>query len=712
MDLSIIVVSYRTPKLLRTCLEKLTQEKTDLSLEILVVDNDSGDDSVLVAKSFPGVKVVDTGENLGFAGGVNRGLMEASGRFMMIMNPDVEIHSGALGTLVEFLETHPQTGIAAPKLLNSDGSLQYSCRRNYTLTSIILRRTFLGRLFPNAPALRRHLMLDFDHAEPRAVDWVSGAAMMVRREALDDVGPMEERYFLYFEDVDWCTRMQARSWLVYYVPQAVVTHRWQRASLGLGAAARRHVRSGLRFYDRWGDIVYVLRRYRRVWTTIALVLCDLVAFALAFVIAHWLRQQMAFIQGRPVWPLSAYANFFVFNAVIYVTAFFQQGLYREVKQGDWVDVAFRVFKAATLAYVILMATTFVLRIQGYSRVIVIGTWPLMVLFSFMVRRSLNAVLARVQRDRWNLRRVALVGEDPVLDDIERVMIENPELGWDPVRGIRTPWASLPRDRAQVTMVKQLSAERVSEVVLTERSVGVPVENLSAEVLPLRQAGIGVRLVSAFLGSLPPGARLGSIRGIAWLSMERSGPRPSAFSKRALDLAGSVVLLVLGAVPFLGVLVGRAVATKNVWEPAGPRMGRWGETFTYRRLAGESWFRSYPLLVNVLRGQMSLTGPRPLLPGEPIPGGKDWLRVRELYRPGCVGPWSLAPARTGEEEMHQELRYFQESSTEVDLKLLTRVALRRPGRALSSGSVPPVQRDHSEGKPAPAGGPRRTHSTGI
>ncbi len=432
-EISVIIVSYRTPDHLRRCLEALGRDRSPRSREILVVDNASGDESPEVGRSFAGVRVIESGANLGFAGGVNLGLSEARGRYLAILNPDVEVPEGALDRLAAFLEEHPEAGLAAPKLLNSDGTLQYSCRRFYTLGTILLRRTFLGRLFPGARALRRHLMMDYDHATARAVDWVAGAAMMVRREAVEDVGPMDERYFLYFEDVDWCTRMQARGWLVYYVPGAAVTHHWQRASRSFGPAARRHLGSGLRFYDRWGSLLYLLRGYGAAWRTVSLVAGDVVAVAAALVVAFLLRQQFAFILHKPVWPLIFYGGFFVASLLVYLGTFAVQGLYRDLKDGDWVDVAFRVAKSATLGALILMAATFILSMRSYSRFIVFGSWPLVAAFAFLSRRLLYALAVRTRRDRWNLRRVALVGDDPVLDRLERSLAAAPELGWEPVR---------------------------------------------------------------------------------------------------------------------------------------------------------------------------------------------------------------------------------------------------------------------------------------
>ncbi len=711
-DLSVIIVSYRTPEHLRRCLEVLAAQPGGREREILVVDNASGDESPEVARSFSGVRLIETGANLGFAGGVNRGLAEARGRFLAVLNPDIQVHPGSLDRLVDFLEAHPGTGLAAPKLLNPDGSLQYSCRRFYTLSTILLRRTVLGRLFPRAGALRRHLMLDYDHASARAVDWVAGAAMVVRREALDDVGPMDERYFLYFEDVDWCTRMQARGWLVHYVPESVMTHHWQRASRNLGLAARRHLGSGLRFYDRWGGLLHVLRQYGGTWRTAALVLGDLVAVVAAFLAAYGVRQQLAFILHKPVWSLSFYGKFFAASVLVYMAAFGLVGLYREEREEDWVDVAFRVAKGATLGALILMASTFILDMRAYSRAIVIGSWPLALAGTFLVRRLLHGVFTRVRRDRWNLRRVALVGADPVLDRLERTMREKPVLGWEPVRLRRTPWVGRPVEEATQLLIKQLSGERVSEVVLTPASLGVAEAALPERTLPLRRAGFGVRVVSDFVAGLPPRARVERVAGLSWLTLERPALRPSRASKRVLDLAGAGLLLILGAVPFLATVIARGLSGRRIREPEGVWMGRWGEAHTVRPLEGRGRLRHYPQLLGVLAGRFSLVGPRPLGRGEAVPGGEAWLRVREHHRPGLVGPWSLAPGLSPEEEMQQELRYLEEWTPELDLKLLARVALHRPGGGSGRGSASPAARTRSQTDSAPAPSPRGVHSMGI
>ena len=686
-SLSVIIVSYRTPDLLRGCLEKLSADVGRHPREILVVDNASGDASAQLAASFPGVRVLALDRNLGFAGGVNRGILAAEGTYLFIMNPDVETGPGALDLLADFMDTHPETGIAAPKLLNTDGTLQYSCRRHYTLETILLRRTILGRMFPQAASLRRHLMMDYDHARPRSVDWVAGAAMLVRREAVDDVGPMEERYFLYFEDVDWCTRMQARGWQVNYVPDAVMVHHWQRASLGFGLAARRHLRSGLRFYDRWGALFYVFRQNREVMERGLLVVADVAAFAGAFMTAYLARREMAFILHKPHWSLSFYEGFFAASILLCTAAFHREGLYRNLKEGDWIDVAFRVGKAATLASLVLMASTFILEMQGYSRFIVIGSWPLVVVFTFFVRRVLHAAFARAHRERWNLQRVALLGQGPLLDHLEVVLREHPEHGWDPVR-IRRP-GFVGEETPPAALIRQLAAERVSVVVVSPESFGVSEEALVAEVMPLRRAGFGVRLASPFLASLPPHARVETVADVAWLSLDRPALRPGSPTKRLFDLLGASIGLLLGAFPVLLQSLLRKLAGKRVLEPKESWRGPGGHISSGRRLAG-GWLRSYPLLPAVLRGELSLVGLRPLRPGEDAPGGDAWQVVREQYRPGLLGPWTLSGAIPSSEEMLQELRYLETWSPELDLKLMLRAFLSRRrggGGAASSSGVP-------------------------
>ncbi len=233
MDLSIVVVTYHSCEHILACLRSLepamrprVADGPPLRWECVVVDNDSSDGTPeLVEREASQARVVRTGANLGYAKAVNRGIAETRGRYVLISNPDCVWREGSLHDLVTWLDAHPRCAIAAPRIRNTDGSLEYSAR-SYPgpLAFLFNRYSLLSRLLPGNPWTRRYLLLDWDHASPRSVDWVSGAAMLARRAAVAEVGGMDEAFFMFNEDVDWCRRMNQAGWSVDYVPAAEIVH--------------------------------------------------------------------------------------------------------------------------------------------------------------------------------------------------------------------------------------------------------------------------------------------------------------------------------------------------------------------------------------------------------------------------------------------------------------------------------------------------------
>jgi GT2 family glycosyltransferase len=226
MDLSIVIVNYRSRDPLLACLASIPDSVRGLETETVMVDNASGDgSSEALAQWHPSVRLIQNDENVGFARAVNQGLRATSGDFVLLLNPDCVLHAGAVRRLVDYQRTHPRCGIAAPRLLYPDGSLQYSARHYPSGSTLLFNRySVLTYLFPGNRWSRRYLMSDWDHASVQDVDWVVGACLVARRQAIREVGEMDETFFMFNEDVDWCRRMNLAGWSVTYVADAVAVH--------------------------------------------------------------------------------------------------------------------------------------------------------------------------------------------------------------------------------------------------------------------------------------------------------------------------------------------------------------------------------------------------------------------------------------------------------------------------------------------------------
>jgi hypothetical protein len=221
MILSVIVVNWNTGDLLRRCLESIYADLSEIQAEVLVVDSASTDQSLVAAQEqFPQARYIRTPVNVGFGSANNLALRQASGDYLLLLNPDTLVHPGAIKTLLNFMEQNPRVGAAASRLLNADGSLQYSCSPEPTLGREFLRMFHLGSVRPDG----YYSMETWDLAAPRRVEVILGACMLVRRTALDHAGPFDERFFMYSEEVDLCRRIRLAGWKIYWVPQALITH--------------------------------------------------------------------------------------------------------------------------------------------------------------------------------------------------------------------------------------------------------------------------------------------------------------------------------------------------------------------------------------------------------------------------------------------------------------------------------------------------------
>ncbi len=225
--LTIAVNGYRNPELLRLCLSSVFREMrgTSIDYEVLVTDSATQEDTeMLMREEFPQARFFPFRDNVGFKTMVNTSIEEARGTYVFLINSDIVLTEGAVPKMLAYAQEHPDIGIVSPKQLNFNDTLQQSCFRFYRPLTILYRRTWFGKL----PFGKRHLdwftMADYDKRAPRSVDWVMGSAMFVSRAAAKKVGPMDNRFFMYMEDVDWCRRFWENDFRIVYYPEAQVYH--------------------------------------------------------------------------------------------------------------------------------------------------------------------------------------------------------------------------------------------------------------------------------------------------------------------------------------------------------------------------------------------------------------------------------------------------------------------------------------------------------
>lgn len=225
MDLSIIVVSWNTKQLLDDCLASIYRETKNIELEIFVVDNASQDKSAeMVQEKYPQAKLIPNKGNRGFAAANNQALRQTKGSYVLILNPDTVIKNNAINKALAVLSERPEVGILGPKTYNKDGTVQRTVRRDPTLSASLFIAAKLQRIFPAAHALQNYYHHDFDYSREAYVEQVQGSFMLARRAVLDKIGIFDEKFFIWFEEVDLCLRARCAGWKILYSPKAEIIH--------------------------------------------------------------------------------------------------------------------------------------------------------------------------------------------------------------------------------------------------------------------------------------------------------------------------------------------------------------------------------------------------------------------------------------------------------------------------------------------------------
>jgi GT2 family glycosyltransferase len=251
-SIDIVIVTYNSAQVISACLEALERHPFTGPFHTIIIDNCSRDNTVaIIREQFPQVELIENQHNVGLAAAWNQALRQGNNNYVLLLNPDTQVSAGAIDLLARHLDTNPTAGAVGPQLVGIDGRVQLSCREFPNLLSVVLRGTKLDRFFPGNASLQRYLMSDWDHQQMREVDWLLGACILLRRSALDTVGMFDDGFFLYYEDIDWCSRAWTAGWHIHYLPQAQILHHYQRESArGLNRQFFHHLHSIVRLFRK------------------------------------------------------------------------------------------------------------------------------------------------------------------------------------------------------------------------------------------------------------------------------------------------------------------------------------------------------------------------------------------------------------------------------------------------------------------------------
>jgi O-antigen biosynthesis protein len=404
LDLSIIIVNYNVKEFLQNLIYSINKAASGTDYEIIVVDNASTDGSVeFICEKFPEITLIANKENLGFSKANNQGLKIARGKYLLLLNPDTLVQENTFTGMIKFFEDNPQTGLAGCKILNPDGTLQLACRRSFPgpWTSFS-KVTGLSTLFPKSRIFARYNLTYLDENQTYEVDAISGSFMMMKREVYEKVDGLDEQFFMYGEDLDWCYRVQKAGYKVYYVHTTQIIHykgeSTRRSSLdeskhfynAMHLFVKKHLSTSflveiiLRSAIIFRGFVAFLGRRKLIITSVIL---DFLFFNFSLFLAEKIYESIKTDwQGFPEFSLPV---IYTIPAFIHIVTAFSTGVYRK----DSFSVL-KNFSALFLSFILLTSLTFFFKEFAYSRAVVIITYVVL-LFSLSSWRIFLKLFFRI-----------------------------------------------------------------------------------------------------------------------------------------------------------------------------------------------------------------------------------------------------------------------------------------------------------------------------
>ncbi|MCD6204220.1 MAG: glycosyltransferase [Candidatus Marinimicrobia bacterium] len=687
MKISVIIVSYNVKEFLQQCILSLKNALSNINHEIIVVDNNSVDGTTEIIKyKFPEIRLIENDENRGFAAACNQGLKESGGEYLLLLNPDTMIQEDTVSTLIDFFERVPDAGAAGCKILNADGSLQLACRRSFPTPLVALPKLLgLSRLFPKVKIFGKYNLTYEDPDKLIEVDAISGSFLMFRREVYEKIQGLDETFFMYGEDLDYCYRIKKAGWKIYYVPDTKIIHyKGESAKLAsfdnfiifykaMDIFVKKHFsRSYSVIFDlflRMGilfrGIVSLIGSFFRRHVTLFV---DGLAVIFAILLAHYL-------QPYPIQDYSMVFSMLVFYLLLWLGIGYTIGLYERR------DLSYsRAAIAAVLSFFASMIFYLIFRGFVYSPHLLIWSFLMVMLFLpgwrifllFLQRRRVISPKSPLSRALLS-RRTIIAGTGEEGERIAKKLQSHIEHGFEILgfvdkkyalkQNLGFPFLGVVGDLGEIIRI-----HRATEIIFTTDEFSN--DDILNILDRLKKIRVNVKIVPRNLDYIIGKSSVEKIEDIPLIEVEYNMYRlGNRISKRAFDIFLSLFTFIILApvvIPF-ALLSGYRFSTEKF-------LGKESSVFNgivFKKRNGNHvrpTIERFPLLLSILRGKMSFVGSE-LLTANP--------HLRHLRcKPGMTGLFQLQETHNPNEidKQNYEYYYMQNHSLFLDVEILLKALL--------------------------------------
>jgi len=696
-DFSVVIVNFNVRDFLRQALLSVQRALDGMTSEIIVVDNASEDGSVdMLLAEFPEVRVIENDANRGFAGANNQALRLARGRFLVLLNPDTVVQENTFAAVRDFFSSAAgrEAGMVGCKILNPDGTLQLACRRSFPTPWVAFTRlSGLSRLFPRSRIFGKYNLTYLDENALTEVEAISGSFMALRREAFSEVGLLDETFFLYGEDLDWCFRLRDAGWKIYYLPQTQIIH-------FKGESAKRSNLDNLRIFYHAMHL-FAQKHFRARLST---------AFYGLLVAAIWFRGTLSAIRKAATMLFTPLIDFTLIQASLAFGIFVRFGDLHEARFFVVVDVIYtlvwmsclaivgcfgkhryspyQAFMAGLAGFLANASFTFFFNQYAFSRVVVLAAGAATI-FSLSAWRLAAKILLwlgigpfRSGEDKTLLgRRTVIVGDFATGESLLSKLASRVHGAYDLVGLVSLQETEVGRAYDGLPVLASLDhlddiikRRRIQEVIFSTHRL--PFERMLGIIAKSREQRVNFKLASGNLEVIIGKTGIDQLQDVPLVDIEyRLQRRFFRVAKRTLDFAVALFLLILFTVPVLArwVFTSRRLQQRRAWiQKRGRGAVQISLWHLQPRTGSPASLDHLPWLLPVLSGAVSLVGSE-LDFGEEAPAVSEALTLPTGIT-GLVQLKSLA-VLTREEKEKLHLFYVTHYSPVLDLEILFRALFR-------------------------------------